>query len=71
MDIYTRNAKAVIQLVNRVILGKAAVVEEVMMAILADGHILLEDIPGYGPGFFPRDGFGLHKGTVYAGCITL
>ena len=34
--------------VNRVILGKERQVEEVLLTFLADGHILLEDIPGVG-----------------------
>ena len=32
--------------VNKVIIGKEAVVEKVLMAMLADGHILLDDVPG-------------------------
>ena len=32
----------------RVILGKEKEIREVMTAILANGHILLEDIPGVG-----------------------
>ncbi len=34
--------------VQKVILGKRAVVEKVLMAILADGHVLLDDVPGVG-----------------------
>lgn len=34
--------------VNKVIIGKQAVVEKVLMAMLADGHILLDDVPGVG-----------------------
>ena len=34
--------------VNRVILGKEDVVRKVMLAILARGHVLLEDVPGVG-----------------------
>lgn len=33
---------------RRVILGKREVIEKVLMAILADGHILLDDVPGVG-----------------------
>ncbi len=36
------------QEINRVIKGKEAVVEKVLAAMLAEGHILLEDIPGVG-----------------------
>ena len=34
--------------VQKVILGKQTVVEKVLMAILADGHVLLDDVPGVG-----------------------
>lgn len=34
--------------VQKVILGKQPVIEKVMMAILANGHILLDDVPGVG-----------------------
>ena len=36
------------QEVNRVILGKEDVVRKVLLAILARGHVLLEDVPGVG-----------------------
>ena len=42
------NAKNVVSQVNRVILGKEKEVEEIMLAFLAGGHVLLEDIPGVG-----------------------
>lgn len=41
-------ATKVIEQVNSVILGKDKEVKEIMTAILAQGHILLEDIPGVG-----------------------
>lgn len=34
--------------INRVIIGKQDVVARVLMAILAKGHVLLEDVPGVG-----------------------
>ena len=34
--------------VQKVILGKQAVIEKVLMAMLADGHVLLDDVPGVG-----------------------
>lgn len=47
--IYSGNkAREVMDQVNKVILGKEKEVREVMLAFLADGHILLEDIPGVG-----------------------
>lgn len=41
-------AAKVIEQVNNVILGKDREVKEIMVAFLAGGHILLEDIPGVG-----------------------
>ena len=41
-------ARAVVRRVNQVILGKEREVEEVFLAFLSGGHILLEDIPGTG-----------------------
>ncbi|WP_408606133.1 AAA family ATPase [Anaeromicropila populeti] len=35
-------------LVEQAIIGKRSIIEKVMMAILAKGHILVEDIPGVG-----------------------
>ncbi len=34
--------------INRVILGKEQVVRKILLAILAQGHVLLEDVPGVG-----------------------
>ena len=41
-------AAAVMEQVNGVVLGKETEVREIMLAFLANGHILLEDIPGVG-----------------------
>lgn len=35
-------------ILNQVILGKEAVIEQLLVALLAEGHVLLEDIPGIG-----------------------
>ena len=40
------NAKKVLDEVGRVIVGKQDVLEDVFVAILADGHLLFEDYPG-------------------------
>lgn len=40
--------QSVLSQVNQVILGKEQEVREIMLAVLADGHILLEDMPGVG-----------------------
>ena len=39
---------AIVNEVQKVILGKQEVVEKVLMAVLADGHVLLDDVPGVG-----------------------
>ncbi len=44
----SRLAKAVLGEVQRVFLGKPRVVEHAVVALLARGHILLEDVPGAG-----------------------
>lgn len=40
--------KSIQQEISKVIIGKDAIIEKIMMCILAKGHILLEDIPGVG-----------------------
>ena len=45
---YQEQAKTAAAQVNQVILGKEKEVWEVLLAFLAGGHILLEDIPGVG-----------------------
>ena len=42
------NAKLILREVSRVIVGKDEAVIKVLLAILAGGHILMEDIPGVG-----------------------
>ena len=41
-------AHQVIREVQKAVIGKEECIRKVMMAILASGHILLEDIPGVG-----------------------
>lgn len=48
MQTYQENVQDVIAQVNQVVLGKCEQVREIMMAFLANGHVLLEDIPGVG-----------------------
>lgn len=48
MDKYREIAKEMILELNKVILGKESFIFEVVAALLANGHILLEDIPGVG-----------------------
>ena len=40
--------------VNKVVLGKEDIVRKVLLAILAQGHVLLEDVPGVGRPHWPR-----------------
>ena len=39
---------SVIREIEKVIVGKRTVVERVLMALLSEGHILLDDVPGVG-----------------------
>lgn len=48
MQEYQKSARAAACQVEQVILGKKTEVKEVMLAFLAGGHILLEDVPGVG-----------------------
>lgn len=50
MDLATARtvAQRVRARVGAAVLGRAAVVDQVVMALLADGHVLLEDLPGSG-----------------------
>ncbi len=41
-------ARRIIENVERVIVGKAEVIELLMVALLSEGHVLLEDVPGIG-----------------------
>ena len=41
-------AHAIRQNVGRVMIGKEAVVDQLMIALLCEGHVLLEDVPGIG-----------------------
>lgn len=43
-----RLAASVRESVARVIVGKADVIDQLLVALLSDGHILLEDVPGMG-----------------------
>ncbi len=47
-------ATGIIDQVERVIIGKRAVIEEVVVAILCEGHVLLEDVPGIGKTMLAR-----------------
>ena len=48
MQNINEKALAVTAEVSKAVLGKPEVVLKIMMAILARGHVLIEDIPGVG-----------------------
>lgn len=48
MSDYRESIRAVLHEVGKAVVGKADISEKIMMAILAGGHILVEDIPGMG-----------------------
>lgn len=41
-------ARAIINEVKKAVCGKDEIIERVMLAVLAGGHVLLEDMPGVG-----------------------
>lgn len=46
--VYMHQVESIMAEVKKVIMGKDGIIEKVLTAILARGHILLEDIPGVG-----------------------
>ncbi len=54
MDIVRTLADRVIGNVNKVIIGKHDVVELTLLALLCQGHILIEDVPGTGKTILAR-----------------
>ena len=49
-----RFAQTIIQNVEKVIVGKTEVVETLVIALLCEGHVLLEDVPGVGKTMLAR-----------------
>jgi MoxR-like ATPase len=47
-------AQAVVENVERVIVGKRETIELILVALLCDGHVLLEDVPGTGKTMLAR-----------------
>ena len=71
MDNY-QSAKRLMENINQVFVGKEAVVENLLTAFLAGGHVLLEDVPGVGKTtlalLFARSmSCSIRKNSVYAG----
>ena len=48
MNQYSERLRIIMEEVSGVITGKEETIKKVLMAILAGGHILIEDIPGVG-----------------------
>lgn len=48
MDLFQEKLGRVREEVGRVIVGKDEIIDSILMTILANGHVLLEDIPGVG-----------------------
>ena len=53
MDSIQTFARQVSDNVERVIVGKRDVIELLLVALLCDGHVLLEDVPGVGKTMLP------------------
>ena len=47
-------ARAIVENVSKVIVGKTPVVEQALAALIAQGHILVEDVPGVGRPCWPK-----------------
>ena len=45
---HNKKAQAVLAEIEKVVIGKDQVIEKIFMAILASGHVLMEDVPGVG-----------------------
>ena len=43
-----RKLEQVLQEIEKVIAGKRETIEKILLALLADGHVLLDDVPGVG-----------------------
>ena len=48
MEQYVNKSKQIIDEIRKVVIGKDEIIRKVLTAILAKGHILIEDIPGVG-----------------------
>ncbi|MBX3014171.1 MAG: MoxR family ATPase [Caldilineaceae bacterium] len=54
MEEIQRFAQTIIQNVEKVIVGKTDVVETLVIALLCEGHVLMEDVPGVGKTMLAR-----------------
>ena len=46
LDTIAENAQKILDEVEKAVIGKRAVLEQVLITVLAGGHILFEDLPG-------------------------
>lgn len=53
-DDFSRSTEAVVSAVSRVIDGKPAAVRAALVCLLAEGHLLIEDVPGVGKTMLAR-----------------
>ena len=53
-DSFARSTDAVLASVERVIDGKPAAVRAALVCLLAEGHLLIEDVPGVGKTMLAR-----------------
>ena len=75
MSDYTERIAKVVEEVKKAVTGKDECIRKAMMAILAGGHILMDDIPGVGKttmalAFSQGNGFETEACAVYAGCTA-
>lgn len=54
MDLVSQVASRLIENVERVILGKQSALEQILVALLCEGHVLIEDVPGVGKTMMAR-----------------
>lgn len=54
VEVVGQLARAVVENVGRVMVGKEAVVELALVAVLCEGHVLVEDVPGVGKTLLAR-----------------
>ena len=48
MEAYNQKTQPVLDEIEKVVIGKNEIIEKIFMAILASGHVLMEDVPGVG-----------------------
>ena len=71
---YLKKSKAVLREVRKSVIGKDDVICKVYMAIIAGGHVLLDDIPGVGKTTMAHafaNALGLGYNTVYTRCNAI